>query len=190
MDGDLALLERWRAGEEAAGQELFTRHFDAVYRFFRNKCAAEADDLVQKTFLACTKSRDKFRAESSFRTYLFVIARHELYGFLRRKHKDDRLDFGITSLGEIVTTQRTKMARDERAEKLRQVLAELSVDEQVLLELRYWHELDATALGEVFDAPPATIRTRLRRARLALQKKLGDDGEVHDFMQLTDEEGA
>ena len=174
MDDDLALLQRWRDGEEGAGQELFSRHFDAVYRFFRNKCAAEADDMVQKTFLACMKSRDRFRAESSFRTYLFGIARLELYGFLRRKRKDERLDFGVTSLGEIVTTQRTKMARDASAEKLRLALSELSVDEQVLLELRYWHELDATALGEVFEAPPATIRTRLRRARITLQKKTGE----------------
>ncbi len=176
MHTDLELLTAWRKGDEAAGQELFERHFDDIYRFFRNKCAGEADDLVQRTFLACVKSRDRFRAESSFRTYLFVIARHELYGYLRRQKRDgDRLDFGVTSLGEIVTTPGTKLARDQAAEQLRQALCQLPVDDQILLELRYWHDLDATALGNVFDVPSATIRTRLRRARIALQKKLGND---------------
>lgn len=72
-----------------------------------------------------------------------------------------------TQLGEIVTTPATRLARDQEAERLRVALTRLSVDQQLLVELRYWHDLDATALGEVFDVPPATIRTRLRRARLA-----------------------
>lgn len=178
MDDDLALLEAWQRGDEVAARTLFERHFDDVYRFFRNKCAHEADDLVQRTFLACVRSRDRFRAESSFRTYLFTIARHELYGYLRRRKRDgDKLDFGVTSLGEIVTTPATRFARDQAAERLRLALTQLSVDQQLLIELRYWHDLDATALGEVFEVPPATVRTRLRRARLALRETLGDDVE-------------
>ncbi len=175
MHSDLELVENWRDGSDAAGQELVRRYFDDVYRFFRNKCATESDDLVQRTFLEIIKSRDSFRAESSFRTFLFVIARRVLYGYLRKRKRDDALDFGVTSLGEIVTSVGTKMARNQEAERLREALEILPVDDQVLIELRYWHEFDATALGEVFECPPATVRTRLRRARLKLQEKLGND---------------
>ena len=189
MLSDIELLTSWRDGDEDAGQALFERHFESMYRFFRNKCLGGADDLVQRTFLACLKSLDRFRGEASFRTYLFVIARNELYRYLRNLRKEgERLDFGVTSLGEIVTTPATRIARDQAAERLRIALSELSVDEQVLLEMRYWHELDATALGEIFEAPPATIRTRLRRARLALKKKLGDDLEnLKMFEDLEDD---
>ena len=187
MQDDLGLVEKWRAGDEEAGQELLGRHFDDVYRFFRNKCATESDDLVQRTFLEIVKSRDSFRAESSFRTFLFVIARRVLYGYLRKQKRDDALDFGVTSLGEIVTSVGTKMARNEAAERLRQALEELPVDDQVLIELRYWHELDATALGEVFECPSATIRTRLRRARLKLQEKLGEDEATASIFRDMDE---
>lgn len=178
MRDDLSLLKSWRDGAEDAGQELFERHFDDVYRFFRNKCASEADDLVQRTFLACVKSIERFRAESSFRTYLFVIARHELYAYLRKQQRDGQiLDFGVTSLGDIVTTPGTRLGRSQDADRLRLALSSLSVDDQVLLEMRYWHELDATALSEVFDMPAATVRTRLRRARMSLGEKLDGDAE-------------
>ncbi|HEY5922720.1 MAG TPA: sigma-70 family RNA polymerase sigma factor [Kofleriaceae bacterium] len=170
---DVALLGRWRLGDEDAGQRLFERHFDDIYRFFRNKCGDAADDLVQRTFLACIQARERFRGDSSFRTYLFGIARNELLSYLRRHSNDgDKLDFGVTSLGEIVTTPATKLARDQASERLRIALTQLSVDEQLLLELSYWHDMDATALGQIFEVPPATIRTRLRRARLALHETL------------------
>jgi len=178
MQDDFSLLASWRNGVEQAGQELFERHFDDVYRFFQNKCSSEADDLVQRTFLACVNSIANFRAEASFRTYLFTIARNELYAYLRRRQRDDAvLDFEITSLCDIVTTPGTRLGRDRDANRLREALGTLTVDDQVLLELRYWHSLDATALGEIFNLPPATVRTRLRRARQSLGQTLDGDAE-------------
>src|SRR5580765_6241369 len=37
VDDDLALLDRWSSGDRAAGNALFSRHFEAVYRFFEHK---------------------------------------------------------------------------------------------------------------------------------------------------------
>ncbi|HMG52097.1 MAG TPA: sigma-70 family RNA polymerase sigma factor, partial [Kofleriaceae bacterium] len=82
---DLTLLDLWCAGDRAAGSELFRRHFEAVYRFFEHKTDGDLDDLVQETFLACTRSRDAFQRKSSFRTYLFSIARHMLFAYWRRR---------------------------------------------------------------------------------------------------------
>jgi RNA polymerase sigma factor (sigma-70 family) len=172
MDGDLVLLERWRAGDQRAGQDLFGRHFAGIYRFFEHKVGAEADELAQATFLACLAAREQFRGHSSFRTYLFVIARHELYAHLRRKRHDDAIDFEITSIAAIVTTPGTRLDRGRHAEQLRAALLELPADQQILLELHYWHELDAAALGDVFDASASTIRVRLVRARAALRDRL------------------
>src|SRR3954471_16282377 len=91
---DLDLLGAWRAGDGAAGQALFARHFRRIYRFFETKCQAEADELVQGTFLACMKAKDQFRGDSSFTTYLFAVARRELYRVLELRKRDGvRLDF-------------------------------------------------------------------------------------------------
>ncbi len=37
MQSDYDLLDAWRAGDAAAGNELFDRHFDSIYRFLRSK---------------------------------------------------------------------------------------------------------------------------------------------------------
>jgi RNA polymerase sigma factor (sigma-70 family) len=173
MDADYELLDRWRGGDKDAGQELFGRHFDSVYRFFASKCGAEVDELVQATFLACVRARDQFRKESSFRTYLFTIARHELYRALRERRRDgERLDFGSTSIAELASTPGTRLVRNEDHRRLVAALRTLPIEQQTLLELHYWEELDMAALAEVFDAPTGTIRVRLHRARKSLRDRM------------------
>lgn len=172
---DLALLDRWRSGDAGAGEALFQRHFDSIYGFFETKCEADADELVQSTFLACLRARDQFRKESSFRTYLFTIARHELYRVLRGRQRDGaRLDFELSSIAELVSTPGTRIARGQEHRQLVFALRSLPVEQQTLLELHYWEDMDIAALAEVFEMPQATIRTRLHRARKALREKMAE----------------
>lgn len=173
MDNDIELLERWRAGDNQAGNELFKRHFDSVWRFFDNKIDGDVDELVQTTFLACVKSRERFRAQSTFRTYLFAIARNELYGYLRRRRRDaENIDFGVTSLALLGTTPRSAVARGQEYQLLLAALYELPVEQQVLLELHYWEEMTPSELAEVFEIPPSTVRSRLLRARQSLREAM------------------
>ena len=173
VDPDLRLLESWRAGDGRAGQDLFTRHFADIYRFFEYKVGADADDLAQRTFMACVDARDRFRGGSSFRTYLFAIARNQLYSFLRRLPRAEHVDFEHTSIADLVPSLTSQLGRARDIERLRLALTTLPAEQQLLLELHYWHELDAEALGEVFEATPGAIRVRLLRARRALRDRMG-----------------
>ena len=169
---DLALLEQWRAGDAEAGQALFERHFDSIYGFFETKCPAEADELVQATFLAVLRAKTQFRGDSSFRTYLFTIARNELYRVLRTRQRKGgaQVDLELSSIAELVSTPGTRMARNQEHRQLIEALQRLPVEQQTLLELHYWEEMDIADLAQVFDAPAPTIRTRLHRARKALRE--------------------
>jgi RNA polymerase sigma-70 factor (ECF subfamily) len=170
---DIALLEQWRGGDAGAGEALFQRHFDSIYGFFETKCEADADELVQSTFLACLRARDQFRKESSFRTYLFTIARHELYRVLRGRQRDGaRLDFELSSIAELVSTPGTRIARNQEHQRLVEVLRQLPVEQQALLELHYWESMEIADLADVFEVPQATIRTRLHRARKSLRERM------------------
>lgn len=172
-DDDLALLARWRGGEVDAGQRLFARHFDDVYRFFQHKLGPDADELVQRTFAACVAARDRFREQASFRTYLFAIARNQLYSYLRARSRVEVVDFEATSIAAIVTSLSSQLGRRQEIEQLRRALATLPAEQQLLLELHYWHELDAAALAEVFETTPGNVRVRLVRARTALRGAMG-----------------
>ena len=172
-DDDLALLERWRAGDPRAGQDLCERYLDEVLRFFQHKLPSEAEDLTQQTFMACVKSRDQFRGKSSFRTYLYTIARNELYMRLRKTSKHEHVDLEVSSLNELVSSPSHALGKEQELSRVRAALGRLPVEQQVLLELHYWHDLDAAALAEIYETAPGTIRVRLLRARRALRAQLG-----------------
>jgi len=175
---DLTVLQRWRDGDQRAGQELFTRHFAEIYRFFEHKLPGEADDLTQQTFLACVKSRDQFRGQSTFRTYLFTIARNELYMRLRKIPKFEQVDLEVSALDELVSSPSKQFGKDQELAKIRGALQKLPVEQQVLLEFHYWHDLDAAALAEMFETNPGAIRVRLLRARRALRDRLGASADL------------
>lgn len=175
MDRDLVLLGQWRAGDKAAGEELFGRHVDDVLRFFANKVRGQAEDLTQQTFAECVASQARFRGESSFRTYLFAIAWNQLRHHLRRGHQNEPIDFDVSSLGEIeasLPSVGSNLDRRRRAQRIQQALAQLPLAQQTLLELHYWQGLDAASLSEVFGVPSGAIRVRLLRARNGLRAQL------------------
>jgi RNA polymerase sigma-70 factor (ECF subfamily) len=169
MDPDFDLLTRWRAGEPRAGEALFARHFASLYRFFRG-CGADADELVQITLLACVGARDSFRGASTFRTYMFAIARQKLYTYLKSRH--ERFDPITTSVAEVVTSVRTELARDEERQALHDAVEQLSIEERTLVELHYWEGIDTVQLAAIFEVPPGTIRVRLHRVRAQLGRHL------------------
>ncbi len=173
MSTDFELLDRWRAGDSSAGNALFQRHFDAIYRFFEHKAPGEQDELIQTTFYACVRARDQFRKQSSFRTYLFTLARHELYRYLRRRRRGGAaVDFTVTSLVDLGTSPSGRIDRDERRALLVRALCTLPLEQQLLLELHYWEDMRPAELAEVFDVAHTTARTRLFRARQALRRRI------------------
>jgi RNA polymerase sigma factor (sigma-70 family) len=176
---DLDLLTAWRSGMAAAGEALFVRHFRPLYRFFETKYPSEADELVQATFLACVDAKQRFHEGSSFRAYLFGIARHQLYRMIRdRQRALGQIDFEVSSIAELVATPGTRMDGQRQRAQLLDALRSLPVDTQMLLELHYWQGLGIGDLAAIFDAPDVTIRSRLHRARAALRELMAKHEEL------------
>lgn len=173
MDAEGALLDAWRSGDASAGNRLVARHFPAVYRFFRNKVDGDLDDLVQATFLKCTRARDRIAGQSTFRAYLFATARNVLTDHYRSRQRDpvDPATASAVDLG-VSASQLLEAKQEQRL--LLAALRAIPLDEQVALELVYWEHLKGREVAEVFSIPEGTARTLLRSARLSLQAKLSE----------------
>ncbi len=163
----------WQGGDRAAGSELFERHFDELYRFFRNKTDDGVDDLIQQTLLGCLKGLDRFRQGASFRTWLFAIAKNELYDhYHARRRRDENVDIGEVSVADLGTTPSHAVARRREHQLLLAALRSIPLDLQVALELYYWEGLDGAELAEALDVPEGTARSRLRRGKEVLAARM------------------
>ncbi|NJK31872.1 MAG: sigma-70 family RNA polymerase sigma factor [Deltaproteobacteria bacterium] len=162
---DLALLERWRAGVREAGAVLYRRHFASVSAYFRTRVPEALEDLIADTFLAMVESRDRFRGDSAFKTYLFKIARNVYATWLRKNCKRE-ITPASDSIAELSgVRQSSLLVKAEELRILLEALRSVSIDDQDLLELYYFQELTAVQVAEIFGGMrEATVRSRLRAA--------------------------
>jgi len=183
-DGEL--LDRWRGGDRAAGSQLFDRHYESVSRFFANKAGdTSAPDLVQNTFMALVESRDRFRGDAAFRTYLFATARNLLFKHYRTRQRQPELDFGVTSLFDLSPSPSSLVARSREERLLLDALCRIPLDYQVVLELYYWEAMTAAEIGAVLGVPEGTARTRLRRGKELVQAEMAARAESPELLEST-----
>lgn len=184
MAEDAELFAAWREGDDRAGNQLFERHFEPIFRFFRNKVTDGAEDLVQQTFLACVRNADAYRKDASFRTYLFTIARSKLLDHLRvKRRKRDPIDFLETSLADLGTSPSGLIAKRQEERLLHIALHRLPLELQMAIELFYFENLPAREVAQVLEIPEGTVRSRVRRAVTKLREeipKLGEDARLTD----------
>lgn len=171
---DSELLDRWAAGDTAAAEELLDRYFEGICRFFRNKVGGDVDDLIQQTFSICVQTRDRLRNKSSFRAYLYTVARNEVYAHYRRLRRTRQgFDPSVSSVQDLDPSPSQVLAKDQQQRLLLTALRRIPLELQIALELRYWEQLSGPELAEVLEIPEGTVRSRLRRGTQMLREQLG-----------------
>lgn len=175
---DLALLRRWQAGDDAAGNALVRRHFDTVYRFFSGRLQRDTEitDLAQKTFMACLEKREGWEAVGRFRAYLLGVAHKQLLMHLRHRHVR-RGEEAVGSLQErLLLSAEPRLsgvaAGREQQRALLVALRRLPLDLQLTLELHYWEGLTTKEIGDVLGLAGGSIKTRLHTARKKLSEHM------------------
>lgn len=168
MRTDAELLEAWRQQDKRAGAELFERYYAPVCRFFVNKLTEEPDDLVQETFMACLKGRDRVRDAERFRSYVFGVACNVLRAHLRRRTHLPLGDDDETCAFDLAPGPSTALHAREGERVLLDALRRIPIELQIMLELHYWEALKTDEIAEVLGLPPGTVRGRLQRGRARL----------------------
>lgn len=187
---DLALLAAWQAGDKRAGDALVRHYSASVVRFFADKVQPfEVDDLAQQTWEALIHARDRFAApaaepsseagagiSASFRAYLYGTARFVLFGHFRRRTRAAQFDPAVSSLEDLAPSPSRHMSAHLKLERLSAALRKLPLELQVLLELRYAHEMTSAEIAVVHGIPRGTAKSRLRLAKQRLDAQLARMG--------------
>ncbi|KIG11649.1 RNA polymerase sigma-70 factor [Enhygromyxa salina] len=190
-DDDQRLMAAWREGDKRAGGQLIDRHFASILRFFRNKVgsAAEAEELTQRTFKGAVEGAQRFRDQSTVRTWLFGIARNVLRQWIEEtvRVRGRSGDSGSISIADLGIGPSTALAQRREQRVLLEALRRLPIESQLVLELSFWEQLSAREIGEVLACPEGTARSRLRKAKFELRAVLDElereAGQLESTMQ-------
>ncbi len=176
-DDDLALVARARRGDDDACRRLVERHQAAVARTVGGMLGHgdEADDVGQETFVRFFQSLDRFRGESSVRTYLVRIAMSCALNALRsQRRRDVRFVRDEAALGNAIDPTAAVSAADTTWPAVIQAaLDRLSPEHRAVVVLRLLEERSTRETAEILQIPDGTVLSRLSRAVQQLRVTLG-----------------
>ena len=172
---DYELATAAAAGELEAFGELVRRHQDFVYgavlRVVKNPTLAE--DVSQECFLRAYRALPDFRGESQVRSWLYRIATNLALNAVTRRREYPTEIMPERLAAPDAGPERQAM-KGELAEALGEAIKELPADLQRPLVLRELHHMSYEDIAGELDLPLNTVRTRIFRARRALQSHMRD----------------
>jgi RNA polymerase sigma-70 factor (ECF subfamily) len=184
-DEELVVLAR--QGSESAVRALIKRNNQRLFRVARAivRNDAEAEDVVQETYVRAFTSLDTFRGESQLATWLTRIALNEALGRVRRRRPTAELaelDANAGNQGVIMfptlspPAADSELARSQIREFLERAVDDLPDAFRIVFILRDIEEMSTEATAEQLSLKPETVKTRLHRARrlmrTAVEKRL------------------
>ena len=182
-NADLKLVERVQAGDKAAFNLLVLKYQGKigklVNRFLRN--SADVEDVTQEAFIKAYRGLTNFRGDSAFYTWLYRIAINTAKNHLvaaGRKTPDIGVDAqdaeqfeGATLLQENGTPENLAMA-DEIKQRIYETIEKLPIELKTAITLRELEGLSYEEIAETMDCPIGTVRSRIFRAREAIDSNL------------------
>ncbi len=180
---DKALVERVQRGEKAAFDMLVLKYqhklVKLISRYIRDQ--AEVLDVAQESFLKAYRALPNFRGDSAFYTWLYRIAINTAKNYLvaqGRRPPDGDIDSsdaeqyeGESELKDYASPERLLM-RDEIERAVIEAIEQLPEDLRTAITLRELEGLSYEEIAESMDCPIGTVRSRIFRAREAINKRL------------------
>lgn len=182
-DTDKQLVARVQKGDKRAFDMLVLKYQYKVHAIVSRyiKDFDEVNDVVQEAFIKAYRALAKFRGESQFYTWLYRIAVNTAKNYLvARNRRPPANDVDAADADYYEGSDRLKdidspenlLYRDELEAVVDHAIRDLPEDLRTAVTLREFEGLSYEEIAEVMDCPVGTVRSRIFRAREAIDEKV------------------
>lgn len=180
--GDVALINRIAAREDAALRELYALHGQRMmaYALRLTQDRAMAEDVMQDSLVTAWRSAGRYRGEGRVIAWLLGIVHHTAMKALRHPHQPISEAMAETLITADLLPEE-QVEADERAAWVRRGLQSLTPNHRAALELIFYHGLSLAEAADVCGCPVGTIKSRLSYARRYLRHALSNTPQAEDW---------
>ena len=178
-DCDEPLIDRLRRGDPDAAREFYELYAARIHRFILHSLGpsedADAEDILQDTFMALAEAIPFFRGQSSLFTFACAIAHRKTISFIRTKARRGRL---------LLNHEMQSETASQPDEDMRQAMASLTAEHREALILKYVEDMTVAEIAAVLAISEHAVESRLARARKALTKNLRETDRAEKQWKL------
>lgn len=189
---DRLLVDRIKAGDELAFNEMVGKYWDRIYsmvhQLLRNQ--QDAEEVTQDAFIRAHRGLENFRGDAAFSTWLYQIATNlarNRYWYWWRRKRDKTVSFDqplgneedSATLAEVfpadVEAPDAITVTSEFTERVAECMEKLGKKHREILVLRNVQNHSYEEIAEILGISVGTVKSRIARAREALRELLGED---------------
>ena len=185
---DETLMLKYRDGDLGAFKELYRRHTRGLYRFiaWRSPRSDWVDEIAQDAWAGVHHARARYQPESSFRTYLFQIARNRLVDLLRQHQvllsseigaaDENGAEFDyLADAAQEAMSPEAALEHRQRIAELHAAIRSLPGEQKEALILQQFNDMSLGEIAQIAAVPVETVKSRLRYAMRKLRQHLVPD---------------
>ena len=176
-ESDERNLEACCRGNPKALAQLLERHRDQLWRFLLRVTGnrADAEDMLQETFLRAVRGHEAFRGQGRVSTWLYAIALNLVRSRWRREARRPEPDEVARRLTPVRDEDPAELAsRNETAEKVREAVNALPEPQRIALILSRYEGLPYEEIGRIEGCSVDAVKQRVRRGLKKLTEELKD----------------
>jgi RNA polymerase sigma-70 factor (ECF subfamily) len=169
--------ERLAHGDPAAFAELYDACAHRVHHYLvvRLGSRADADDVLQETFVCLARTRKRLAAVENLVAYVFATARNEAIRLIERRAREGRLHTALSRESLFDESSGDALPDIEMAEWAATSLARLNRDLREIVELKIYADLTFREISDVTGLPQGTVATRYRSALEKMRSQMVEE---------------
>ncbi len=180
---DQQLVERVQSGDKRAFDLLVIKYqhkiLGLVSRYVRD--TSEVQDVTQEAFIKAYRALPRFRGDSAFYTWLYRIAINTAKNYLMARSRrppgsdidlEDAEYFESATALKDIETPENQLFGEELKTVVNKAISQLPEDLRTAVTLREFDGLSYEEIADVMGCPVGTVRSRIFRAREAIDKQL------------------
>jgi RNA polymerase sigma factor (sigma-70 family) len=176
------LIDACKAGDRSAQFRIYKLYYKAMYNTSLRivNDTAEAEDIMQESFLDAFKRLDSYTGEGSFGSWLKRIVINNSLDSLRKNRESVSIEESELDFPEIVEETREEEVKMQVAE-VKEAIAQLPEEYRVIISLFLLEGYDHEEISEILHISNNTSRTRFVRAKQKILKILNEKKYVSSF---------
>ena len=178
MDNGASSYRRFLSGDKEGLAEIVREYSDGlilyINSFVQNICISE--ELMEDVFVEIALRKPQYSGRSSFKTWLYAIARHTALDCLKRysRFSDRQIDEMYDMRDEFDLEK--SYIRDEQRITLHQAMSRLNKDYSQVLYLVYFESFSYSEAGKIMKKTERQVKNLVYRAKKALREELRKEG--------------